>query len=222
MTHSGNKPEPDRAGGGREVLYENPLAEPEDLDGFQLEGDGATSFPLGRLRLESLTDDANVVLWCPEDFPPDISVEWEFRPIREPGLSILFFHAKGRAGEDIFDLQPRTGPYDQYHHGDLDTYHVSYFRRRWPDERAFHTCNLRKSYGFQLVAQGADPIPDVADATGPYRLRLTVRRGRITFAINELVSFGWYDDSPLAGGKLGFRQMAPLIGEYANLRVVRS
>lgn len=199
--------------------YENPLASPADLEGFKLEGAGAMSFPLGRLRLESTQDDANIVLWCPEDFPPNITVEWDFWPIREPGLCILFFHARGRHGEDLFDLQPRTGPYDQYHHGDLDTYHVSYFRRRWPAERAFHTCNLRKSYGFHLVAQGADPIPGVDDADGPYQLRLDLRGGEITFAVNDLVSFRWYDDRPLPGGKLGFRQMAPMIGEYANLRV---
>ncbi|GAA1676125.1 YesU family protein [Kribbella yunnanensis] len=209
------------------MLYNNPLATADDLAGFRLEGDGAVSFPMGRLRLESTRSpddgqDANVVLWCPENFPADIVVEWDFWPIREPGLCILFFHAAGRNGEDLFDLAPRTGPYEQYHHGDLDTYHVSYFRRRWPDERAFHTCNLRKSHGFQLVAQGPDPLPSVADAQGPYRMKLSVRRGLITFAVNDLVSFEWYDDHPLTGGKLGLRQMAPMIGEYANLRVTHA
>ncbi|MGW7681068.1 DUF1961 family protein [Kribbella sp. NPDC054772] len=206
------------------TLYENLLATPADLDGFRIEGDAATSFPQGRLRLESRRpaedgQDANIVAWCPEDFPPDITVEWDFWPIREPGLCILFFHARGRRGEDLFDLQPRTGPYEQYHHGDLDTYHVSYFRRRWPAERAFHTCNLRKSYGFHLVAQGADPIPDVADAKAPYHLRLSVEHGEITFAINDLVTFTWQDPNPLPGGKLGLRQMSPLIADYANLRI---
>jgi hypothetical protein len=209
------------------MLYSNPLASAADLEGFRLEGDGVVSFPLGRLRLESRRppedgQDANVVLWCPEDFGPDITVEWDFWPIREPGLCILFFHARGRDGEDLFDLTPRTGPYEQYHHGDLDTYHVSYFRRRWPEERAFHTCNLRKSYGFQLVAQGPDPLPGVADAQGPYALRLSVRQGEITFAVNELVAFSWRDEQPLGGGKIGLRQMAPMIGEYANLRISQS
>ena len=150
-----------------------------------------------------------------------MTVEWDFWPIREPGLCILFFHAKGRNGEDLFDLAPRTGPYEQYHHGDLDAYHVSYFRRRWPAERALHTCNLRKSYGFHLVAQGPDPLPAVQDAAGPYSLRLSVQDGRITFAINDLVAFSWRDEQRLGGGKLGFRQMAPMIGEYANLRISR-
>jgi hypothetical protein len=206
--------------------YQNALGSAADLDGWRLEGDGAISFPLGRLRLESKRppedgQDANVVLWCPQDFGPNLVVEWDFWPIREPGLCILFFHARGRNGEDLFDLAPRTGPYEQYHHGDLDTYHVSYFRRRWPAERALHTCNLRKSYGFELVAQGADPLPSVIDATGPYRLRLTIHDGLITFAINDVVSFSWRDLHPLSGGKVGFRQMAPMIGDYANLRISR-
>ncbi len=206
------------------MTYHNPLSGPDDLDGFRLEGDGAMSFPQGRLRLESLRPPedgqaANIVLWCPEDFGPDVTVEWNFWPVREPGLAILFFHARGRNGEDLFDLAPRTGPYEQYHHGDLDAYHVSYFRRMWPSERRLHICNLRKSYGFHLVAQGPDPLPAVPDAQGPYEMRLTVQGGEITFAVAGLVSFRWHDDAPLAGGRIGFRQMAPLIGEYADLRV---
>ncbi|NUS09488.1 MAG: DUF1961 family protein [Nonomuraea sp.] len=212
-------------------MYRNSLATPQDLDGFVMEGDGVVSFPQGRMRLESLRpasdgQAANVVLWCPEEFPSDLTVEWDFRPVREPGLAIMFFHARGRDGEDLFDpaLAPRTGPYDQYHHGDIDAYHVSYFRRMWESERALHTCNLRKSHGFHLVAQGPDPLPAVLDAQGPYAMRLDVHRGEITFSVNDLVSFRWTDEGAvggpaLRGGKVGFRQMAPLIGEYANLRI---
>lgn len=215
-------------------LYTNPLASDKDLAGFRLEGDGAVSFPMGRLRLESTrppsdSQAANIVLWCPEEFPADIAIEWDFWPIQEPGLCILFFHARAHGNRDLFDpgLAQRTGPYDQYHHGDLDTYHVSYFRRRWEPERRFHTCNLRKSYGFHLVAQGADPLPGVLDAQGPYRIRVAVQGGQITFQIDDIVSFRWVDDGtvggpPLRGGKLGFRQMAPMIGEYANLRIVHT
>lgn len=206
------------------MSYRNPLSSAEDLEGFRLEGDGALSFPQGRLRLESRRppedgQDANVVLWCPADFGPDLAVEWDFWPVREPGLAILFFHARGLAGEDIFDLAPRSGPYEQYHHGDLNAYHVSYFRRMWPSERRLHTCNLRKSYGFHLAAQGPDPLPAALDAQGPYRMRLTVQGGEITFAVAGLTAFRWRDEQPLAGGRIGFRQMSPMIGEYADLRV---
>jgi hypothetical protein len=213
------------------LIYENPLASEADIRDFILEGEAAVSFPLNRMRLESVLDPAegqksNFVFWCPEVFPSDIRIEWEFRPIREPGLCILFFAAHGKNGEDLFSPAhtPRTGEYNMYHHGDIHAYHISYFRRKWPEERSFHTCNLRKSYGFHLVTQGADPIPGVNDATRPYRLQLVKRQGRIEFSIDSLQVLQWEDDGntfgpALGGGRIGFRQMSPLIGEYANLSV---
>ncbi len=220
-----------------EVLYENPLASAADLAGWRMEGDGVVSFPQGRLRQESLRPPedgqaANIVHWCPEEFPDRVAVEWEFWPLYEPGLAILFFAARGRRGEDLFDpgLAPRSGPYEQYHHGDIDALHVSYFRRRQPDEMVLHTCNLRKSHGFHLVAQGADPIPPVRFARGPYRIRVVKAGARVQFVVGRgetlLPIFDWEDDGVsygpvLGGGKIGFRQMAPLIAEYANLTVRR-
>ncbi|MEG2206082.1 MAG: DUF1961 family protein, partial [Oscillospiraceae bacterium] len=128
------------------LIYENPLACQEDLEGFVCEGEGAISFPMGRMRLEGklspdLGQKSNFVLWCPVDFPSDVRIEWEFTPLREPGLCVMFFGALGKNGEDILTggLAKRTGEYDFYHHGDLNAYHLSYFRRRYPEERAFHT-----------------------------------------------------------------------------------
>ncbi|MEF3302766.1 DUF1961 family protein [Paenibacillus sp. GYB003] len=213
------------------LIYDNPLSSAKDVERFRLEGDAAVTFPLGRMRLESTRSEeegqkANFVFWCPVTFPADIAVEWEFWPVREPGLAILFFAATGAGGEDLFDprLSPRSGPYEQYHHGDINALHVSYFRRKWAEERRLHTCNLRKSYGFHLVAQGADPIPGVADATGPYRVRVEKSGGAVRFSIQDVPVFAWEDDGAaygpvLQGGKIGFRQMAPLIAEYANLKV---
>ncbi|MDF2937300.1 MAG: hypothetical protein K0Q90_2673 [Paenibacillaceae bacterium] len=212
-------------------IYHNPLAAPSDVDGFRMEGQGLVSFPEGRMRLENGMDPeagqaANFVFWCPEAFPSDMAVSWEFRPLREPGLAILFLAAAGAAGKDLFDpgLAPRTGIYDQYHHGEMDAFHISYFRRKWAEERQFHTCNLRKSYGFHLVAQGADPIPGVEDAPEPYRMLAVKRDSSVSFYINELPVFSWQDDGAaygplLGGGRIGFRQMAPLLAEYANLQV---
>ena len=98
--------------------------------------------------------------------------------------------------------------------------HISYFRRRYPEERAFHLCNLRKSKGFRLVAQAADPIPNVEDVQALYRMKVLKDGPRVAFYINELPLIDWRDDGPiLTGGKIGFRQMAPLVGEYANLEV---
>lgn len=225
----------DREHARGELLYDNPLASADDIAGFRLEGQALTSFPQGRLRLENALDpdlgqESNFVFWCPEDFPADIAVSWDFWPIREPGLCIMFFAARGHGGTDLFDtsLAERNGPYDQYHHGDIDAYHVSYFRRKvFPEqEQGMHLANLRKSHGFHLVAQGADPLPPVVHTWPPYRIELFVLDGVIIFVINGIISFRWHDDGSVGGprlgrGKIGFRQMSPLIAEYANLQVHR-
>lgn len=213
------------------LIYENNLSCQEDIQDFILEGNANITFPNGRMRMENMLDakqgqKANYVLWCPKDFPADVYITWEFMPIREPGLCILFFAAKGRNGEDLFDksLQKRTGEYPLYHHGDINAFHVSYYRRKEPDERAFHTCNLRKSYGFHLVAQGGDPIPDADEVKEPYQIALLKKGGRVSFFIKDLEIFRFDDDGHsygplLGGGKIGFRQLAPFIGEYAKLKV---
>jgi len=213
------------------LIYENPLACEADLKDFVLEGKARMSFPEGRLRLENAESaekgqKANYVLWCRERFPADFRMEISFRPVREPGLAMLFFAAGGRNGEDLFDprLAARTGEYVQYHHGDINAFHLSFFRRKEKDERSFHTCNLRKSYGFYLTAQGADPIPDVEDVTEPYRLSLLKRGREIRFAVNELEVLRFTDDGEtwgplLGGGRIGLRQLAPMIGEYGEWKV---
>ena len=213
------------------LIYKNNLSSPESVGEFLLEGKALMSFPNGCLRLENaesaeLGQKANYVLWCKKEFPADMLLEIDFKPVREPGLAMLFFSASGRSGQDLFDpsLAPRTGEYVQYHHGDINAFHLSFFRRKEKDERSFHTCNLRKSYGFYLVAQGADPIPDADDADGFYTLSLLKQGADVRFAINGLEVLTFHDDGAqygplLGGGRIGLRQLAPMIGEYANLRV---
>jgi hypothetical protein len=210
-------------------LYENPLATADDLKDFRLEGQAILSYPDGRLRLEnaldpSLKQAANYVLWCPEDFPDNVCFSWDFWPLREPGLSMFFFAAAGRNGEDLFSpgLAPRSGDYEHYIFGDMNALHLSYFRRG--RHAQFNTCNLRKSHGFHLVAQGADPIPSVQNAVPPYQISLWKRGPRVVFAVCGLAVLDWTDPAGafgpvLAGGKVGFRQMSPLQAEYANFTV---
>ena len=215
----------------KNLIYENALACEADMKEFVLEGQAKLSFENGVLRMENAISadagqKANYVLWLNRDLPSDVEIDWDFKPVREPGLAIMFFGAKGKNGEDIFDerLQKRTGEYPLYHHGDINAFHVSYFRRKEPDERAFHTCNLRKSYGFYLVAQGADPIPDAEGCTDFYHMSVIKKAGVIRFLINDLQIFEFTDDNPeygapIEGGKIGFRQLAPMIGEYRDLKI---
>lgn len=215
----------------KKLIYENLLSCERDIENFRLEGKANITFCDGKMRMENALaaengQKANYVLWCPEDFPEDVYITWDFKPLSEPGLCILFFAAKGINGEDIFDpsIKERTGEYPQYHHGDINAFHVSYFRRKEPDERAFHTCNLRKSYGFYLVSQGADPIPDADDCVEDYHLALLKKGNKVSFSVNNLTVFEFEDDGKtygelLKGGKIGFRQLAPMAALYSNLRV---
>jgi hypothetical protein len=143
-----------------EVLYENPLSSPEDVADWTLEGNAAITFPRGRMRIENVddpdeVDEPHYVHWCPRRFPDGVAVSWKFWPLYEPGLCMLFFAARGRDGESALDpsLDERTGIYSQYFDGDIDTLHVSYFRRNEhgdpKHEVAFQTVNLRKSKGFR-------------------------------------------------------------------------
>ncbi len=214
-------------------LYNNPLSDKSCVHGFQMEGMAAVTFSNNAMQMENILDPnlgqkANFVYWCPETFPKDIMIQWDFKPLHEPGLCMLFFAGMGRGGEDLFDpkLNPRNGEYKQYHSGDINAFHVSYFRRKNPDERMLHTCNLRKSFGFHLVAQGPDPIPSVEDAAikGFYKIRLIKIENEVSFYIEDLHIFTYVDDGITNGtllgeGKIGFRQMAPLLAEYANLNV---
>ncbi|TQJ33806.1 DUF1961 family protein [Arthrobacter sp. SLBN-122] len=213
------------------TLYSNPLAGPDDVVGWVAEGPVRMGSHEGALELSGALDDqefgdhAHWTFWCPVEFPDGIRISWDFLPLAEPGLAMLFFASAGHGGLDLFSpaLAPRTGYYPQYHSGDIDALHVSYFRHKYPSERAFRTCNLRKSAGFELVAQGADPLPPTEDAAGFYRLEVVKDGARVAFSINGLLLFDWQDPSGkvLAGGRIGFRHMAPLRAAYRNLVVER-
>ncbi|MDQ0231364.1 hypothetical protein J2S19_002647 [Metabacillus malikii] len=213
-------------------LYENPLSSLDYVNDWVLEGKANVTIMDNSLQLENRLeadkygDKAHFVFWCPVQFPDEIIIEWEFSPLREPGLCMLFFSAAGRDGEDLFDdsLPKRTGMYPEYHSGGIDAYHLSYFRHKHREERAFRTCNLRKSFGFHLVASGADPLPPVEDAISPYYMKLVKYHNHIQFYINELLVLDWQDDGKTYGkvhkdGKIGFRQMAPMKAAYSNLKI---
>jgi len=161
-------------------------------------------------------------------------MRWNFTALNEPGLAIFFFGARGVLPDGsnchVLDkrLKPRGGQvYDQYTKSDLSSLQIAYFRRRWPDERALHLSNLRRAPGFDLLAQGADPLPDVKDAMPPYRLRLVKRATGVAFFINDLPVVDWKAGDPApqkawpGGGSTGFRQMAPLVAAYSDFEVFK-
>ena len=130
-----------------------------------------------------------------KELPADFLIEFTVRPTnRKEGLNIVFFSARGLQGESIFDpkLNPRDGTYKQYHSGDLNCYHISY----WAAGRG--TANLRKSKGFHLVAEGKDLICD-APADAFQTVRVYKRGGTIRLTVDDVVALAWDDDGKHPG-----------------------
>ncbi|MFW5868435.1 MAG: DUF1961 family protein, partial [Armatimonadota bacterium] len=156
------------------------------------------------------------VIWCPEDFQDPVEITYTYRPLTPHGLSIIFFMAEGRDGEDIFSWE-RDGTFDQYIKGEMNTYHISY-HRDFTD-----ACNVRKNYGFHLVAEAIDPCR----MTG-HEYEITVRKfgPHIQFLVDGRLVHNWYDDGTAGGpphnsGKIGFRHTRECQALYDNLRVYR-
>ena len=74
------------------------------------------------------------------------------------------------------------------------------------------------------MAQGADPIPSLSDLMYPMEMKVIKRKSQISFFINYLPILSYLDDGKTFGlllneSYIGFRQMAPLVAEYWDLKV---
>lgn len=210
-------------------VYATTFDSADALADWKLEGGKRMSVADGRLVLESepggekpSPTDNHLVCWLTKEMPADFALEFKVRPQnRKNGLNIIFFNGRGSHGESIFDpkLKPRSGIFAQYHSGDLNNYHVSY----WAGERG--TANVRKNTGFQLVATGKDLVsPASVDAF--QTIRLYKRGGTIRLMVDDVIEVAFDDDGKTHGpawthtGWIGLRQMAHTIRcEYDDLKV---
>lgn len=210
-------------------IYATNFDKPDELEEWRLEGgegmaieDGHLVIENGRLSTKSESKGKHSVCWLTQEMPADFCLEFSVCPEdRHRGLCIVFFSARGLDGESIFDpsLASRTGSFVQYHSGDLNNYHISY----WSGGRG--TSNLRKNKGFYLLTGGADMIE-----TGPAGAFQTVhvykRDGLIRLAVDGRVAIEYTDDGKCYGpvheqpGWIGLRQMAHTQKcEYDHLKV---
>jgi hypothetical protein len=198
------------------------------LADWKLEGGKRMAIEDGRLVLESEPGSAkgetanHLVCWLTKELPADFLLEFKVRPQnRKQGLNIVFFNARGLKGESIFDpaLAPRDGLFRQYHSGDLNNYHVSY----WAGDRG--TANVRKNKGFTLVATGPDLV--VTAPEGSFQtIRLYKRGGAIRLMVDDIISVAFDDEGKTWGpiwshpGWIALRQMAHTIRcEYDDVSV---
>lgn len=210
-------------------VYATSFDDSSVLEDWKLEGGLRMSVADGNLVLESTpgstrseTDANHLVCWLTREVPADFLLEFSVRPTnRKQGLNIVFFNTRGIHGESIFDpaLAPRNGLFRQYHSGDLNGYHISY----WAAGRG--TANLRKNRGFHLVAEGKDLVTD-GPAGAFQTVRIYKRGGKIRCTVDDVVSIAYDDDGVTFGpvwthsGWLGLRQMAHTVRcEYGHLKI---
>ena len=150
------------------LIYENLFAKRRDIEDFILEGKADITFENGCMRMKnaletSLGQMANFVLWCPKEFPKDIRVEWEFRPLSDVGLCILFLQQREKE-TGICSIRLLLKEQGGIHNitAVISMRSMSHiFRRERAGGEVFHTCNLRKAADFILLPKGADPIQEL-------------------------------------------------------------
>ena len=206
-------------------VYESSFEDQAALSDWRLEGGKRMSIAEGNLVLESQPtpkDRNHLVCWLVKEVPTDFLLEFTVRPQdRKRGLNIVFFNARGVKGKSIFDptLQERNGVFKQYHSGDLDNYHVSY----WAGDRGFS--NLRKNRGFHLVTSGKDYI--IAGEPNAFQtVRIYKRAEKIRVTVDDLVAVAYDDDGKTFGpvhkhsGWIGLRQMGHTLRcEYGYVKI---
>lgn len=203
-------------------VYQTTFDKPSELDNWKLEGGRKASIADGKLVLESTGEHNHLVCWLKTEAPADFLLEFSIRPQnRREGLAIIFFNARGKKGENIFDpaLAPRDGLFRLYHSGDFNNYHISY----WAGSRG--TAHVRKNAGFKLVAAGVDLIAG-APAGAFQTVRLYKREGKIRLMVDDVVAVAFDDEGEAHGpawthsGWIGLRQMGHTIRcEYDHLAV---
>ena len=209
----------------KELIYSTDFDDEAELENWVREGGESATIVDGRLRLQtgpSPEEGQHIVFWLTEQLPPDFLAEWQFRPYdKQHGLTIVFFNARGRNGESIFDpkLAPRDGTFVQYTRGDLDAYHISYY--------AGHrgSVNLRKNHGFYLAAIGNEYVHNASPETF-HTITLLKQGGKVRLAVDGKVSLKFDDDGETYGpihehaGWFGLRQMFQAwYTEYDDLRI---
>ena len=174
---------------------------------WKQEGQGRTWLDNGRLHLQEVPGGEGIVLWLRRDWPESLRLSFTVVFSNNRGIGVIFIAAGASGGGHAFDdTRPRTGAYDEYIRGDLDSYSLS-LHRYWPDGRNNPGSNLRRNSGFHLLDQ-ADPDP-VLNARQTYRVSLEKRGNHLKVLVDGALTHEAIDDGkygPAHGaGKIGFR-----------------
>ncbi len=174
-------------------------------------------------------DRSHMVLWNRNVFPADFLLEFDVNHCGSTdGLTLMFFSATGKRGEDIFDLSlpARRADYRTYNSGEIANYTVSYWSlnsSHRPEHKQYQerfTCRLRKNPGKNLVASGHSRTNNANDRD--HKIRVLKIGNRIEVEVNGKVVVQWEDPAPkpLGEGRIGLRCMSGVAQvRYDNFKV---
>ncbi len=197
-----------------------------DLSNWVVEGPSDVRIEDGHLFVKSLTGEGaphtgmpGVLVWRKDDLPADFLAEWDFTPVSEPeGFFLVFFAAKGRGGEDLFDssLPTRNGEFPAYTQGAINCYHVSYCRNYQ------NSVNLRKNAGLTLVC--STELSAIRQSGRTHHVELAKKGGYVRLRVDGKVCLEWLDEGQTLGpvlgaGKFGLREVYDTEGYYDTIRV---
>lgn len=211
------------------LLYQSTMHDKKSVANWIMEGNAQVKFSDGWMEIWSPDKSAHHVFWCPQDFPDSFIATWEAQNLAtDAGLLIVFFAATGENGEDIFapTLPARDGTFTQYTNGNIKSYHISYYANVAHEPGRVHA-NLRKNNTFSLLQSGSEGIPTQSTAIhnitlikqGAHIRLLIDGRSVIDYIDNQPLIKGVDTGGPLAGGKIGFRQMQWSHFRYRNFQV---
>jgi len=177
-----------------------------------------------RLHVKAERDPVVCTVWCKQEFPGDVQVDFEAHVIRSPkeANNVNFFLCySDPSGKPLYETRAtrKTAGYRLYHqlNGHIFTF-LNDFKKEsgtYPDGTTKARIRIRRCPGFRLMAEtyGYHCRRGVT-----YHITIEKRGGDIRFAVDGKVYLRATDDRPLGGGLLGLRTYATYLW-WDNIRV---
>ena len=203
----------------RELLFEDFRRYddgPLPSDDWWVEGGEKVRIDGGRLRVKADPGDDGApgyvcTVWNRTPLPANVRVEFDAHVIDstvEANNINFFLHYADPSGKPLFETRDSRadGSYSHYHV--LDGYIFTFLNDadgsagRRDDGSTKARFRMRRCLGFNLV----DETYGYHCRKGAtYHVTITVRNGRLTYAVDGTKHLSWEDPSPLSGGLLGLR-----------------
>jgi hypothetical protein len=185
-------------------------------DDWWVEGGESVRVEKGRLRVRADpgTDQAPgyvCTVWNRTPLPADVRVEFDACVIDssiDANNVNFFLHYADPSGRPLFETRASRADAGYAHYHVLDGYIFTFLNDadgsagRYDDGSTKARLRMRRCPGFHLV----DETYGYHCRKGTvYHVDITVRKGRLTYAVDGTEYLWWVDRSPLPGGLLGLR-----------------